>query len=102
MKFYVISDNADTAVGMRLAGIPGEVVHEEPEVRKALQRCIDDDEVGVVLITEHLVDLCPDTVYDLKLNARRPLIVEIPDRHGGGRTKDSITRYIRESIGLKV
>ena len=28
MKFYLISDNIDTQMGMRLAGIDGVVVHE--------------------------------------------------------------------------
>lgn len=60
------------------------------------------DDVAVILMTERLVKLCPDMVYDLKLNRKQPLIVEIPDRHGNGRTKDSITRYVREAIGVKI
>ena len=54
MKFYLISDNVDTLMGMHLAGIDGVVVHEEEEV------------------------------------------------HGSGRAKDSITRYVREAIGVKI
>ena len=38
MKYYLISDNVDTLVGMRLAGIDGVLVHEEPEVKKALEQ----------------------------------------------------------------
>lgn len=102
MRFYLISDNVDTQVGMRLAGIEGVVVHEDKDVREALKKAMDDQEIGIVLITEKLVKLCPDLVYDLKLNRRRPLIVEIPDRHGSGRAKDSITRYVREAIGVKI
>lgn len=102
MRFYLISDNTDTLVGMRLAGIDGVVVHESKEVRDALLSAMDDKEVGIVLITEKLVALSPDLVYDLKLNRKRPLIVEIPDRHGSGRSKDSITRYVREAIGVKI
>jgi V/A-type H+/Na+-transporting ATPase subunit F len=102
MRFYLISDNTDTRVGMRLAGIDGIVVHENHEVRDALTAAMDDKDVGIVLITEKLVALCPDLVYDLKLNRKRPLIVEIPDRHGSGRSKDSITRYVREAIGVKI
>jgi V/A-type H+-transporting ATPase subunit F len=102
MRFYLVSDNVDTQVGMRLAGIDGVVVHEENEVREALRSAMDDKDVGIVLVTEKLVALCPDLVYDLKLNRKRPLIVEIPDRHGSGRSKDSITRYVREAIGVKI
>lgn len=102
MRFYLISDNVDTQVGLRLAGIEGVVVHEVAEVKKALEEAMNRDDIAVVLITDTLLSLCPETVYDLKLNHSRPLIVEIPDRHGNGRTKDSITRYVREAIGVKI
>lgn len=102
MRFYLISDNVDTQVGMRLAGIEGVVVHEAEEFKKVLNETIERDDIAVVLITETLLSLCPDMIYDLKLNRKRPLIVEIPDRHGNGCTKDSITRYVREAIGVKI
>lgn len=102
MKFHLISDNVDTIVGMRLAGIKGVLVHEEDEVRKALYEAIDMKDVAVILITERLVSMCQDLVYGLKLTCHRPLIVEIPDRHDSGRTKDSITRYVRDAIGVKI
>ena len=102
MRFHLISDNIDTIVGMRLAGIPGVLVHEDYEVKESLEDAMNMDDVAVILITERLVKLCPDLVYDLKLNRQRPLIVEIPDRHGNGRTKDSITKYVRDAIGIKI
>ncbi len=102
MRFHLISDNVDTLVGMRLAGIDGVVVHGEEETTKALKDAMEMEDVAVVLMTEILVNSCPDLVYDLKLNRQRPLIVEIPDRHGNGRAKDSITRYVREAIGVKI
>ena len=102
MRFYVISDNVDTQVGMRLAGIEGIVVHEADEVHKALSDAMEQDDIAVILMTEHLVRLCRDLVDDLKLNRARPLIVEITDRHGNGRAKDSITRYVREAIGIRI
>lgn len=102
MRFHLISDNLDTLIGMRLAGIDGVVVHEKDKVEEALSAAIEDEDVAVVLMTEKLVKLCPDLVYELKLKRQRPLIVEIPDRHGAGRTKDSITKYVRDAIGLKV
>ena len=102
MRCYLISDNVDTIVGMRLAGIQGDLVHEAREVEQSLSKAMAMEDVVVVLMTERLVSLCPELVYDLKLNRRRPLIVEIPDRHGNGRTKDSITKYVRDAIGVKI
>ena len=102
MKFFLISDNVDTKMGMRFAGVEGVVVHEEDEVRRELKNAMNRDDIAVILMTEHLVSLCPALVYDLKLNRKQPLIVDIPDRHGNGRTKDSITQYVRDAIGLKL
>lgn len=102
MRFYLISDNVDTQVGLRLAGIEGVVVHEAAEVKQALEYATAQEDIAVVLITARLLALLPDMIYNLKLKMKKPLIVEIPDRHGDGRTKDSISRYVREAIGLKI
>ncbi len=102
MKYYLISDNVDTMMGMRLAGIEGVVVHKEHHVKQELEKAMKMPDVAVILMTETLVSKCPDLVYQLKLNQKQPLIVEIPDRHGNGRTADSITRYVQDAIGVKL
>lgn len=102
MRFYLLSDNVDTVVGMRLAGIPGEVIHEEDEVRRSLHRAMEMEDTGVILITQKLVSLCRDDIYHLKLTRPRPLIVEIPDRHGGSGVSDAMLRYVREAVGINV
>ena len=102
MKFFLISDNTDTQMGMRLAGIEGVVVNRADEVKQALEKAKDDKDVGVVLMTEKLIELCKDMVYDMKLNSAKPLIVEIPDRHGTSDISKSIDRYVSEAIGLKL
>lgn len=102
MRFFLISDNVDTLIGMRLTGIEGIVIHSDDEVRRELQKAMDTEDIAVILMTERLVSLCPELIYDLKLNRRQPLIVEIPDRHGNGRTEGSIARYVQEAIGVKI
>lgn len=102
MKFKLISDNHDTAMGMRLAGIDGVVVHTAEEVKRELHAATQSEDIGIVLMTEGLVKLCPDLIYDIKMNVSRPLIVEIPDRHADGRSENSIARYVREAIGVKI
>lgn len=102
MKFYLISDNLDTYTGMRMAGIEGKVVHTEPEVESALEEACQNPDIGVVLITGKLMDLCRPAIYQRKLKNQRPLIVEVADRHGDGTVSDSITRYVREAVGIKI
>ena len=99
---FLISDNIDTQIGMRLAGIEGVVVHEREEFMQALKNAVANTEVGIILITVKLSQLAPDHVADIKLNHKLPLIVEIPDRHGMGKSDDFITKYVREAIGLKL
>ena len=89
MRFFLISDNNDTRLGTC------------PFCHKVLA-FMEQEDIAVILMTEQLVKLCGPLVDDLKLHRARPLIVEIPDRHGGGRAKDSITRYVREAIGIKI
>ena len=65
-------------------------------------KAIADEEVGIVLITTKLMKLCPDIIYEMKLHSKRPLIVEIGDRHGSQQISDAITQYVREAIGIKI
>lgn len=102
MKSYLISDNVDTATGMRLAGVEGEVVHEKDELINAINRAAKDKETGVIFITELLSGKYPEVVGDAKENLKNTLILEIPDRHGSTRRADFITAYINEAIGVKL
>jgi len=102
MKMYLISDNIDTQTGMRLAGVEGIVVHERQEFISALENALNDKEIGIILITIKLSQLAPDFVKDIKLNRPKPLVIEIPDRHGMGKSDEFITKYVRDAIGLKI
>lgn len=102
MRCFLISDNIDTQMGMKLAGIDGVVVHERDEAISALETAVNDETVAVVLMTKKLTDLCSDEIYDFKLNRSRPLIAEIPDRHGDSGISDAISGYVSEAIGLKL
>ena len=94
MKYFLISDNVDTLAGMRLVGVRGVVVHEPEEMNQALEKACADPEIGLVLITDKLVAKCADVVFAYKLNRKRPLIVEMPDRHSDTNPGDSIRHYI--------
>ena len=87
-------------MGMRMSGVDGKLLHEEEELREKLNELLEEDDIAVILITSTLVNLIRETIYDLKLRRRKPLIIEIPDRHGNGRTKDSISKYVKDAIGV--
>ena len=91
-----------TKLGLRLCGIEGVVVDSEDQLRTEVEKCLADPEIGVLLITEKLVKLAPSYINGIKLGRSLPLIAEIPDRHGAGRTKEAISAYISEAIGVKL
>lgn len=102
MKFFLISDNTDTQMGMRLAGIEGVVVHERRDLLRELEKTLHDPEIAVVLITTKLIELAPKVISELKLRQLKPLIVEVPDRHGQHNIGETIDKYVSEAIGVKL
>lgn len=102
MKMYLISDNIDTQIGMRLAGIEGCVAHEREGIIAQTKKAVSDSELGILIFTEKAAAEVKDYLNQLKLTIHTPLIIEIPDRHGSRDIADSINSMVQESIGLKL
>lgn len=102
MRCLLISDNSDTLMGMRLAGVEGVIVHERAEVLSALGEAMHTEGVAVVLITEKLAALCGAEVQALKGQNALPLVVVIPDRHGTSDMTAAISRYLAETVGIHI
>lgn len=101
MKFYLISNSHDALTGMRLAGIEGVYAKTKEQAEKEINRCLDDETIGIVLITESLAAECSDIIDSVKLGRSKPLIVTVPgSKDSGG--QDNIMRYVREAIGIKI
>lgn len=102
MKFFLISDNVDTLTGMRLAGIEGVVAHTPEETEHELMAAMERDDVAVILMTEKLISLIEPLVNQLKLERPSPLISEIPDRHAAVDITASISRYVKDAVGIEL
>ncbi len=102
MKLFLISDNVDTQVGMRLAGIEGVVVHEKAALHSAADAVLSNPEIGILIFTEKAASLDRAYLQQLKSSLSLPLVVEIPDRHGRRDIGHSIRSTISDSIGLKL
>lgn len=102
MKMFLVSDNIDTLVGMRLAGVDGIVVHDKEALESAVEELIKDSDLGILMFTEMAASFSKEYVSELKLKLHTPLIVEIPDRHGSRDIANSINNLVHESIGLKL
>ena len=102
MKMYLLSDNLDTYVGMRLAGVEGTVIKKNEIFKDYLDKAVKNSEIGILLISERLCIDNKEVIDKIKLNYKHPLIVEIPGRNGSSRNDDFITSYVNEAIGLKL
>jgi len=102
MRFYLMSDNIDTQIGMRLVGIDGVVVHKLDELLNELDKAMQNPEICIILITTKLVELCPEIISELKLKQSNKLIVEIPDRRDATKVGQSIDNYVSQAIGVKL
>lgn len=102
MKFFLISDNVDTLVGLRSVGIEGVVAHDRQTFLETLQEKMQDPSIAIILVTTQLVNMCPDIISEIKLKQQKPLITEIPDRHGNSKIGETIDGYVSEAIGVKL
>lgn len=100
MRSVLISQNPDLLTGMRLSGIAGTLVTNREEFLEQLNAFIADPKVGIIILTRDVMSLAENEVMELKLQSKEKLIVEIPDF--GGVMEDRMSRYIRESIGIKI
>ncbi len=102
MRIFLISDNIDTLMGFRLAGVDGVVVHSEGEVREEISNIMKDGDVALIMITEYLVSLCHDFIYDLKSSGHTQ-IVQVPDRHGSRKPMgETIRGYLKNALGVSI
>ena len=54
------------------------------------------------MVTYGLIKTAGDIIDEFKLSRNTPIVIEVPDRNSIGKNRDSITRYVRESIGLNI
>ena len=101
MKAFIVSDNHDSLVGMRLAGIQGCLVHTADEAFAAIDRALKIPDLAILAVTEKVAEMAPDVIQQRE-RGDLPLVVEIPDRFGTKRGPDFLTRYVQEAIGVKM
>jgi Archaeal/vacuolar-type H+-ATPase subunit F len=81
MKLYLISDDPDTYVGLRMTGIDGTVLHDEAGLAPALAAALADPTIAALLISERLAQRAQTQLLPYKMSLAAPLVLELPDRH---------------------
>ena len=87
MKMYLISDNIDTQIGMRLVGIDGCVAHDSETITAEIKKAVNDPELGILIFTEKAAAMVKEYLNHLKISRD---------------IANSINNMVQESIGLKL
>lgn len=77
MKIYCISDTVETAVGLKLSGIETKVIQEKQEAQNEIEEILKNANIGILIITENIYQLCQKKFDDIKENKKLPLLVKI-------------------------
>ena len=101
MKIAGICDN-DTAMGLRLAGIKDVYVPNGDAV-KIWNEISDRDDIGIVFITEKIVEDIGNYLKDYRIRNNVPIVVEIPDKKGRkSEHLDFVSHLIKKAVGVEV
>lgn len=98
---FLLSGDEDTLTGMRLAGVEGVFVKDREEFVSAAEKAADDENTGILLVTKTLGEEFPEEMVQLKKKGN-VLITEIPDMKNPDVPSDSITRYVRDAVGVNL
>ena len=101
MKFYIVSDDADTCTGLRLAGVFFFLAHDDKTAEESIQTACDDPDTGILMITENIRKMCAVQIAAIEKKGH-PLIIEIPDSKNAGKPSDSLGDYIRATVGISI
>ena len=102
MRSFLITDDRDTLHGLRLSGIEGVYAAERQDVLAALQNCLAEADIAIVLITARAKALCKKEVTAVMTERTFPLVVEIPAAGEVSSGRSEMLDHIREAIGLKI
>ncbi len=99
MRSFLLSDCRDSVIGMRLAGIEGDIVLSKDEAKRALDGLLENEDTGILFLTQNVAQWLEDEVYEIRKNRISPLISVIPDRFGF-KDYQGISHYIKEAVGI--
>ena len=102
MNIAGFCDN-DTAMALRLAGIREIHVPEKGEELKTWNVLSERDDIGVIFVTEQIVESLGKHLKDYRTRNILPIIVEIPDKTGRIKDhEDYVSHLIKKAVGVDI
>ena len=102
MKIAGICDN-DTAMGLRLAGIKELFIPNDSDEVKIWNNLTDRNDIGIVFVTEQVVQNLGRHLHDYRLRNTIPIVIEIPDKKGRRKDHvDFVSHLIKKAVGVEI
>ncbi|MDM8534316.1 V-type ATP synthase subunit F [Clostridiaceae bacterium HSG29] len=101
MRSIIVTDNDETIVGLRLAGVEGRMIEDNEDFLNVIDELISDENIGIIMITQGIFTRYQDELLLRKLKEKETLIIEIPGFNEKVK-KSLISEHIQSSIGLKL
>jgi V/A-type H+-transporting ATPase subunit F len=94
--------DSDTAIALRLAGLH-EVYVPEDDAISIWNSITERSDVGIVFITERLVEILGKHLRDYRIRETLPIVIELPDKKGRKKDHvDYISQLIKKAVGVEV
>lgn len=100
MKVWVIG-HPEAVLGFALVGVHGIEADSAESVQRALDKVLDNPELGMVLITDDCSALVPERMTQLKSRVEAPIFLEIPSPKGMSPERKSFSTLVEQAIGIR-
>jgi len=101
VRSIIVTDNDETVIGLRLAGVEGKLVKNDESVLMIIDELIMNENIGIIMITQNIFTKNQEELLLRKLKEKETLIIEIPGFNEKPK-KSLISEHIQSSIGLKL
>ncbi|MCZ0717028.1 V-type ATP synthase subunit F [Aerococcus kribbianus] len=102
MKQFVLADNLDTLIGMRLSGVDGKLVTEKDDFTKIFNDLVTNDSIALMLISPKLIEKNQDLINEVHFNQSTPLITAVLGPNEWQEKNNQIADTIQSAIGIQL
>ena len=101
MRVHVLGSE-DLVLGFRLAGIGGDVVADDRTAVRLFGTTAHDPEVALIVVSGRVAAAAQAEIAAVRTHAGFPIVVEVADADEPGRDPESLMRFVREAVGLRL
>lgn len=77
MKMFCISDNIDTALGLKLTGAESVVVQTKEEIDYQIEKILKDENIGILIFTDKIYNMAQNEFDEIREKYKLPLLVKL-------------------------